>query len=131
MSKSDVVSDRLENFIVMPEGVDNFVRWLATIQNTDQPCTQAVVEETAWQLTWIQIVHRHDVKEITDAPVQAMIMHVIFDHSHMAVRNVQARFCCQQDLSQAYIRWLLSYLSSVDTALGIDLLSLTDVNMPD
>ena len=57
-----------------------------------------------------------------------MIMHVIFDHNHMAVRNVQAS---QQDLSQAYIRWLLSYLSSVDTALGIDLLSLTDVNMPD
>ena len=35
MSKSDVVSDRLENFIAMPEGIDNFVRWLATIQNTD------------------------------------------------------------------------------------------------
>jgi len=36
MSKSDVVNDRLENFIVRPEGVDNFVHWWATDQNTDQ-----------------------------------------------------------------------------------------------
>ena len=31
------------------------------------------------------------------------IMHVIFDCSHMTVRNVQARCCCQQDSLQAYI----------------------------
>ena len=27
---------RLENFIVRPEGVDNFVHWWATVQKTDQ-----------------------------------------------------------------------------------------------
>ena len=36
MNKVNVVNDQLENFIVMPEGVDNFVQWWATIQNTDQ-----------------------------------------------------------------------------------------------
>lgn len=34
--QTDVVNDRLENFIVRPEGVDNFVHWWATDQNTDQ-----------------------------------------------------------------------------------------------
>ena len=32
MSKSDVAIDQLENFIVMPEGVDHFVQWWATVQ---------------------------------------------------------------------------------------------------
>ena len=31
------------------------------------------------------------------------IMHVIFDRSHVTVRNVQVRCCCQQDSLQAYI----------------------------
>ena len=59
-------------------------------------------------------------------------MHVIFDRSHMTVRNVQAR-CYQQDSLKAYIGWLLSYLSSVDAPLAVDLqlLSLTDVDLPD
>ena len=30
-------------------------------------------------------------------------MYVIFDRSHVTLRNVQARFCCQQDSLQAYI----------------------------
>ena len=43
----------------------------------------------------------------------------------MTVRNMQA--CrCQKDLLQAYYGWFLSYLSSVDTPLAVDLLSLTD-----
>ena len=46
----------------------------------------------------------------------------------MTVHNVQARFCCRQDSLQAYIGWLLSYLSSVDAPLVVD--SLTDVDMP-
>ena len=59
------------------------------------------------------------------------IMHVIFDRSHVTVRNVRMRCCCQQDLLQAYIVWLVSYLSSVDAPLAVDSLSLTDVDMPD
>ena len=31
------------------------------------------------------------------------IMHVIFDRSHVTVRNVQERCCCQQDSLKAYI----------------------------
>ena len=58
-------------------------------------------------------------------------MHVIFDRSHVTVRNVQARCCCQQDSLQAYIGWLLSYLSSVDAPLAVDSLSLTDIDLPD
>ena len=49
----------------------------------------------------------------------------------MTVRNVQAYCCCQQDSLQAYIGWLLSYLSSVDASLAVDLLLLTDVDLPD
>ena len=49
----------------------------------------------------------------------------------MTVRNVQVRCCCQQDSLQAYIGWLLSYLSSVDAPLAVDSLSLTDVYLPD
>ena len=58
-------------------------------------------------------------------------MHVMFDCSHMTVRNVQERCYCQQDWLQAYIGRLLSYLSSVDAPLAVDSLSLTDVDMPD
>ena len=65
------------------------------------------------------------------AYVQGMIMHVMFDCSHMTVRNVQERCYCQQDWLQAYIGRLLSYLSSVDAPLAVDSLSLTDVDMPD
>ena len=36
MSKSDVVNDRLENFVFMPDGVDNFALWWASVQDTDQ-----------------------------------------------------------------------------------------------
>ena len=53
---------------------------------------------------------------------------MIFDRSHVTVRNVQA--CCCDSL-QAYIGWLLSYLSSVDAPLAVDSLSLTDVDLPD
>ena len=59
------------------------------------------------------------------------IMHVIFDCSHVIVRTVQACCCCQQASLQAYIGWLLLYLSSVDVSLAVDSLSLTDVNLPD
>ena len=55
---------------------------------------------------------------------------MIFDRSHVTVRNMQERYCQQESL-QAYIGWLLSYLSSVDALLAVDSLSLTDVNMPD
>ena len=58
-------------------------------------------------------------------------MHVIFDRSHVTVRNVQVCCCCQQDLLQAYNGWLLSYLLSVDVPLAEDSLSLTDVDTPD
>ena len=56
---------------------------------------------------------------------------MIFDQSHMTVRNVQAHCCCQQDSLQAYIGWLVSYLSSVDASLAVHLLSLTDVDLSD
>ena len=56
-------------------------------------------------------------------------MHVILDHNYVTVRNVQEH--CHQDSLQAYIGWLLYYLSSVDTLLAVDSLSLTNVNMPD
>ena len=39
----------------------------------------------------------------------------------VTVRNVQARCCCQQDSLQAYIGWLLSYLSSVDVPFAVRL----------
>ena len=55
---------------------------------------------------------------------------MIFDRSHVTVRNMQERCYCQQESLQAYIGWLLSYLSSVDALLAVDSLSLTDVNMP-
>ena len=54
-------------------------------------------------------------------------MHVIFDRSHVTVRNEQVHCYCQQDSLQAYIGWLLSYLSSVDALLAVDSLSFTDV----
>ena len=54
-------------------------------------------------------------------------MHVIFDRSLVTVRNVQAHCYCSL---QAYIGWLLSYLTSVDAQLAVDSLSLTNVNMP-
>ena len=57
-------------------------------------------------------------------------MHVIFDQSRVTVRNERAR-CCQQDLLQAYIEWLLSYLSSVDASLAVDSLLFIDVYLPD
>ena len=53
---------------------------------------------------------------------------MIFDRSHMTVHNVQEHCCCQQESLQAYIGWLLSYLSSIDALLAVD--SLTDVDMP-
>ena len=59
------------------------------------------------------------------------IMQVIFDCSHVTVRNVQDRCCCQQDLLQAYIGWLLLYLSSVNAPLAVDSFLFTDVYMPD
>ena len=40
------------------------------------------------------------------------IMHVMFDRSHVTVRNVQAHCYCQQDLLQVYIGWLLIYRST-------------------
>ena len=52
-------------------------------------------------------------------------MHVIFEHSHVTVCNMQVCCCCQQDLLQAYVGWLLSYLSSVDAPLAVLSLSLT------
>ena len=57
-------------------------------------------------------------------------IHVIFDRSHVTVRNVQfqARCCCQQDLLPAYIGWLLSYLLSVDVPLAVSSLSLIHVD---
>ena len=57
-------------------------------------------------------------------------MHATFDHSHLIVHNVQVRCYCQDSL-QAYIGWLLSYLSSIDAPLAVDSLSLTNVDMPD
>ena len=91
------------------------------------------VGEIAWQLTRVQTVYRCDVKEITVAPARAShefwIMHVIFDCNHVTVRNVQEH--CQQDSLQAYIGQLLYYLSSVDTLLAVDSVSLTNVDMPD
>ena len=55
---------------------------------------------------------------------------VIFDRSHVTVRNVQARCCYQQDSLQAYIGWLLCYMSSLDAPLAVDSFPLTDVDMP-
>jgi len=56
-------------------------------------------------------------------------MHVIVDRSHV---NVQEHFCSQQDSLQAYVGWLMSYVSSVDVHLhvAVDSLSLTNVDMP-
>ena len=36
LSKSEVINDRLQNFVVMPEGIDNFMQWWDTVQDTDQ-----------------------------------------------------------------------------------------------
>ena len=36
MSKSEVIIDRLQSFVVMPEGTENFMQWWDTVQNTDQ-----------------------------------------------------------------------------------------------
>ena len=70
------------------------------------------VGETAWQLTHVQTVYRYDVKEITAARAshEYWILHdiMIFDRSHVTVRNVQEHCCWQQELLQAYIGWLLS-----------------------
>ena len=53
------------------------------------------------------------------------IIHVIFDRSHMTVRNVQVRFYSKNLLS-AYIIWMVSVLLViVDALLAVDLLSLT------
>ncbi len=35
MSKSDVAVNRLEKFVVLPDGVDNFKVWWATVEGTD------------------------------------------------------------------------------------------------
>ena len=45
-------------------------------------------------------------------------MHVIFDRSYMTVRNV----CCMLLLPARHVKWLLSYLSSVNTWLAVVLL---------
>ena len=55
------------------------------------------IGEIAMELTRVQTVYRCDITEITAQPVQAMNMHVIFDHSYVTVRNVQPRCCSQQD----------------------------------
>lgn len=36
MTKSEVVNDHIEKFVVLPEGVDNFESWWATAEDTDQ-----------------------------------------------------------------------------------------------
>ena len=55
-------------------------------------------------------------------------MNVIFAHSQVTVRNVQARCCCQQESLQA-LYWIVSVLLviSIDALLAVDSLSLTDV----
>ena len=58
-------------------------------------------------------------------------MHVIFNRSHVTVRNVASALLLSVDSLQAYIGWLLSYLSSVDEPLAVDSLTLTDVDVPD
>ena len=56
---------------------------------------------------------------------------MIFNCSHVTVRNVVSALLLSVDSLQAYIGWLLSYLSSVDEPLAVDSLSLTDVDVPD
>ena len=55
-------------------------------------------------------------------------MHVLFDRSHVTVRNVQVRRCCPRLVTGLY--WMVTVLS-VDVPLALDLLSLTDVDLPD
>ena len=67
----------------------------------------------------IRIWHHRDYS-CTHTSHEYWMMHVIFDHSHVTVHNVQACSCCQQDLLQVYIGWLLSYLSSADALLAVN-----------
>ena len=55
---------------------------------------------------------------------------MIFNRSHVTVRNCASALLLPDSL-QAFIGWLLSYLSSVDELLAVDSLSLTDVDVPD
>ncbi len=36
MSKSEAVNDRLQKFVVLPEGIDKFSMWWATVEDDDQ-----------------------------------------------------------------------------------------------
>ena len=56
---------------------------------------------------------------------------MIFNRSHVTVRNCASALLLPVDSLQAYIGWLLSYLSSVDELLAVDSLSLTDVDVSD
>ena len=56
---------------------------------------------------------------------------MIFNRSHVTVRNCASTLLLPVDSLQAYIGWLLSYLSSVDELLAVDSLSLTDVDVSD
>ena len=55
-------------------------------------------------------------------------MHVMFDRSHVTVRNVQARCCCPRLVTGLY--WMVAVLYSVDPSLAVDSLSFTDVYLP-
>ena len=56
---------------------------------------------------------------------------MIFNRSHVTVRNCASALLLPVDSLQAYIGWLLSYLSSVDELLAVDSLLLTDVDVSD
>ena len=131
---------RMIVFVPEPLCIQNslFYSYLGTqnqgqCQDQGQPRTQAVCRRNSLATypgsNCIRI-RRQKEYSCTHTSYEYWIMHVIFDRSHVTDRNVQARCCYQQDSLQAYIGWILSYLSPVDASLAVDLLLLTDVDLP-
>ena len=63
-------------------------------------------------------------------PTCVWLLQYLRTKQFFTVGNVQAHCCCQHNSLQAYIGWLLSYLSSEDALLAVDSLSLSIVDLP-